>query len=47
MIDVFLSRPTWVAKEFEEGKQAFLNLLDTLDFKPRTIGRLITQAVHH
>lgn len=38
MVDVFLSRPTWVANEFKEGQRAFLNFLDTLGFKPHTLG---------
>jgi len=38
MIDVFISRPTWVAEEFREGLNGFLAFLGTHDLKPRTIG---------
>lgn len=38
MIDVFISRPTWVGKEFREGLEGFLSFLETHDLKPRTIG---------
>jgi hypothetical protein len=38
MIDVFISRPTWIAEEFREGLTGFLSFLDTHDIKPRTLG---------
>ena len=38
MIDIFVSRPNWVAKEFEEGLTGFLSFLGTHDIKPRTLG---------
>ena len=38
MIDIFLSRPTWVAPQFERGLDAFLQLLDSCGLKPRTLG---------
>lgn len=38
MIDVFVSRPTWVAPEFERGLAGFLGLLEDMDLKPRTLG---------
>jgi len=38
MIDVFISRPNWVAPEFEEGLTSFLSFLGTHDIKPRTLG---------
>ena len=38
MIDVFISRPTWIAEEFREGLDGFLAFLGTHDLKPRTIG---------
>lgn len=38
MIDVFISRPTWIGEEFKEGLDGFLSFLDTHDFKPRTLG---------
>ncbi len=38
MIDIFCSRPTWVAEEFREGLSGFLAFLGTHDLKPRTIG---------
>lgn len=38
MINIFFSRPTWVAEEFREGLTGFLSFLGTHDLKPRTIG---------
>lgn len=38
MINIFFSRPTWVAEEFKEGLTGFLSFLGTHDLKPRTIG---------
>lgn len=38
MIDVFLSRPTWVPREFEEGLEGFLNLMKNLELNPRSLG---------
>ncbi len=38
MIDIFISRPTWIAEEFKEGLTGFLSFLDTHDIKPRTLG---------
>ncbi len=38
MINIFCSRPTWVAEEFREGLSGFLAFLGTHDLKPRTIG---------
>ncbi len=38
MIDIFVSRPTWVADEFTEGLNGFLSFLDSHDIKPRTLG---------
>ncbi len=38
MIDVFVSRPTWVAPEFEPGLKGFLARLRDLEMQPRTIG---------
>ena len=38
MIDVFISRPTWVSTEFSEGLEGFLSFLSTMEFTPRTIG---------
>jgi len=38
MINIFCSRPTWVAEEFKESLTGFLAFLGTHDFKPRTIG---------
>jgi hypothetical protein len=37
-VDVFVSRPTWVAAEFEAGLAAFLRVLRSLDLTPRTLG---------
>ena len=37
-MDVFVSRPTWVAAEFEAGLAAFLRVLRSLDLTPRTLG---------
>jgi len=38
MINIFISRPTWIAEEFREGLTSFLSFLGTHDLKPRTIG---------
>lgn len=38
MIDVFVSRPTWIPGEFEAGLDRFVAFLDSHDLRPRTIG---------
>jgi hypothetical protein len=38
MIDVFVSRPTWVADNFRAGLEHFLGFLGSVGLKPRTIG---------
>jgi hypothetical protein len=38
MIDVFVSRPTWIPAEFREGLDGFLGMLKALDLSPRTLG---------
>lgn len=38
MTNVFLSRPTWVGSQFQNGLQNFLGFLDSHDLCPRTIG---------
>lgn len=38
MIDVFISRPTCVAEDFQSGLTGFLSFLDTHDIKSRTLG---------
>jgi hypothetical protein len=38
MIDVFVSRPTWISPEFKEGLDGFLGLLESLQLNPRTLG---------
>lgn len=38
MIDVFISRPTWIAEEFQEGLRGFLSFLETHDINTRTLG---------
>jgi hypothetical protein len=38
MIDVFVSRPTWVASSFRCGLEGFLGFLGNVGLKPRTIG---------
>ena len=38
MIDIFLSRPTWVGDEFKPGLDNFLEFLKSHDLNPRTIG---------
>lgn len=35
---IFLSRPTWVSPEFEEGLNTFLTSLNNLGLRPRTLG---------
>jgi len=37
-MEVFLSRPTWVADEFSEGLRTFETQLSNLDLAPRTLG---------
>lgn len=38
MIDIFLSRPTWVDPKFKKGLDGFLSYLKTLDLMPRSLG---------
>lgn len=38
MVNVFVSCPTWVSKEFEKGRDNFLSFLETFGFSPKTIG---------
>jgi len=38
MTYVFVSRPTWVAPNFEKGLASFLRLLENMKLKPRTLG---------
>jgi hypothetical protein len=38
-IDVFVSRPRWVAPEFQAGLTGFLRMLVTLNLVPRTLGK--------
>jgi len=38
MIDVFVSRPTWVSAEFEPGLTGFLGFLKNLEINGRTLG---------
>jgi hypothetical protein len=38
MINIFVSRPTWVAPEFTKGLDGFLGFLSSLGFRPRTLG---------
>jgi hypothetical protein len=37
-IQLFVSRPNWVADEFRPGMDGFLSLLKSSGFRPRTIG---------
>ncbi len=37
-MQIFISRPTWVAPEFEEGLSIFLMSLDKMGLIPRTLG---------
>lgn len=37
-MEVFVSRPTWVAPEFQSGLATFVTHLDNLDLRPRTLG---------
>lgn len=37
-MEIFVSRPTWVAPEFKAGLSTFLTQLDNLDLTPRTLG---------
>lgn len=38
MKDIFLSRPTWVAPEFDDGLDLLYSLLGSFDLHPRTLG---------
>ena len=38
MINVFVSRPTWISDAFDRGLQGFLSILANFDMKPRTLG---------
>lgn len=38
MKSIFLSRPTFISKEYEQGMDNFLTLLRASDIEPRTIG---------
>jgi hypothetical protein len=38
MIDIFVSRPTWVSAEFRKGLDGFLGFLVSLGFQPHTLG---------
>lgn len=38
MTNIFLSRPTWVPSEYQEGLENFLGLLGSQGLSPRTIG---------
>jgi hypothetical protein len=37
-VHVFLSRPTWVAPEFQKALDGFIGLLATLNLEPHTLG---------
>ena len=37
MIEVFVSRPSWIAQSFETGLSGFLDFLKVLDLNPRTL----------
>jgi len=37
-VDVFVSRPTWVSEEFEEGLNSFTTLINNMGLQPRTLG---------
>ncbi|MDD2390549.1 MAG: hypothetical protein PHP23_12565 [Desulfobacterales bacterium] len=39
LIDVFLSRPNWVAKHIDKQFDQFYSLLEKCGFSPRTIGK--------
>ena len=38
MLNVFVSRPTWVAPEFKAGLDNFLGLLESIELSARTVG---------
>ena len=38
MKNIFISRPTWVAPEFEKGLEGFIALITSHDLVPRTLG---------
>ena len=37
-INVFVSRPNWIATQYRDGLQRFLGMLEALSLRPRTIG---------
>ncbi|MDH5525185.1 MAG: hypothetical protein OEY01_14510 [Desulfobulbaceae bacterium] len=37
-MEIFLSRPTWVLSEFEEGLKIFILCLENMELIPRTLG---------
>lgn len=38
MKNIFLSRPTWVGPEYEQGLELFIRYLTDSNFSPRTLG---------
>lgn len=38
MLNIFVSRPTWVSSEFRKGLDNFLKFIEGHGFKPRTLG---------
>lgn len=38
MIDIFLSRPSWIGQDFAHGLNGFLRQMELLNLNPRTIG---------
>jgi hypothetical protein len=37
-VKIFLSRPTWIDPQFEEGLEGFMTLLSNLKLEPKTLG---------
>jgi len=38
MLNIFVSRPTWVSSEFRNGLESFLQFIEGHNLKPRTLG---------
>lgn len=38
MLDIFISRPTWVPDEFLKGLNNFLSFIEEMELNPRTLG---------
>jgi hypothetical protein len=46
MIDIFLSRPTWIEEQFDPGLQGFLTALKNLELNSRHLVYQIIPTKH-